>query len=520
MSGADLLLGIDVGTTGTKAALYDRAGRLHSLGQAEYETHHVRPGWVEQAPEDWWQATCAAIRQALDAVPHGAQRVAGLAVSSQAPTLIALDRAGRPLRPALIWMDRRADAEAQELAALLGPGRIEQITGNRPDPFYVAAKLLWFRRHEPDAFAATAVFAQINGYIAYRLSGAWSLDAAHAGLLQLRDRRTGEWSAALCAACGVTPECFPPVCAGHQVIGAVTAAAADATGLAAGTPVMAGTVDGAAAAVEAGAVTPGVAAEMTGTSTVLLMPHDGSVVEPAFIAMPHAIPGVEMVLGAMVASGASLRWYRDQFGLVETTSAHELGLDAYDLLTLQADHTAPGSGGLVFLPYMMGERAPIWHTAARGVLFGLSLSTTRAQVIRAILEGAAYALRHNVEVAGRAGLTLTEVRSVGGGTRSATWNQIKADVLGLPIVLPTTSVGAPFGDAFLAGMGLGWYADPQAVLAELVRLTARYEPDRGRHMRYSELYAVYRALYEHVKGDFDALARVGGDTAVNEYRNE
>ena len=289
----------------------------------------------------------------------------------------------------------------------------------------------------------------------------------------------------------------------------MTTAAAEATGLAAGTPVMAGTVDGAAAAVEAGAVEPGIAAEMTGTSTVLLMPHDGRVLEPAFIAMPHAIPGIDMVLGAMVASGAALRWYRDQFGLVEMQAATGLNLDAYDLLNLQAEHAPPGSGGLIFLPYMMGERAPIWHTEARGVFFGLSLTTTRGQVIRAILEGAAYALRHNVEVARRAGLTLREVRSVGGGTRSAVWNQIKADVLGLPVALPETSVGAPFGDAVLTGMGLGWYPDPQAALAELVRVHGRYEPDPARHARYSELYAIYRRVYEHVKDDFDALARVG-----------
>jgi len=515
MAGADLLLGIDIGTTGTKAALYDRAGRLQGLGQAEYPTRHLRPGWVEQAPEDWWQAACAAIRQALAAVPDAAGRVAGLAVSAQAPTLLPLDRAGRPVRPALIWMDRRADAEAKELAVQLGPGRIEQLTGNRPDPFYVAPKLLWFRRHEPDAFAASAVFVQINGYIAYRLSGTLSLDPAHAGLLQVRDRRTGEWSAELCAACGVTPNSFPPIRAGHEIIGTVTTAAAEATGLAAGTPVMAGTVDGAAAAVEAGAVEPGIAAEMTGTSTVLLMPHDGRVLEPAFIAMPHAIPGIDMVLGAMVASGAALRWYRDQFGLVEMQAATGLNLDAYDLLNLQAEHAPPGSGGLIFLPYMMGERAPIWHTEARGVFFGLSLTTTRGQVIRAILEGAAYALRHNVEVARRAGLTLREVRSVGGGTRSAVWNQIKADVLGLPVALPETSVGAPFGDAVLTGMGLGWYPDPQAALAELVQVRSHFLPDAARHALYSELYAIYRRVYEHVKDDFDALARVGSEPSSN-----
>jgi xylulokinase len=504
----DLLFGIDIGTTGAKAALYDREGQLQALGHAEYETHHIRPEWVEQSPEDWWQATCAAVRSALAGLPHAAERVAGIAVSSQAPALVPLDAAGQPVRPALIWMDRRAEVEAQEIAGLLGAGRVEQISGNRPDPFYVAAKLRWFARHEPVARSQTAIFAQVNGYVNLRLTGELTLDHSHAGLLQLRDRRSGEWSAELCDACSVTPGCFPTVSQGHALIGAVTRDAANATGLRPGTPVMAGTVDGAAAAVEAGAVAPGIAAEMTGTSTVLLMPHDGSVSEPAFIAMPAALPGVELVLGAMVASGAALRWFRDQFGLAELEAGQRLGLDTYDLLTLEAGRAAPGSGGVVFLPYMMGERAPIWHTHARGVFFGLSLATTRGELVRAILEGAAYALRHNVEVARAAGLSLREVRSVGGGTRSPLWNQIKADVLGLPIALPTTSVGAPFGGAVLTGMGLGWYPDPQASLRELVRITGRYEPDPVRHAAYTELYAIYRRIYEHLKDDFDALAAI------------
>jgi xylulokinase len=502
----ELLLGLDVGTTGTKAALFDRSGRLQALGQAEYPTHHIRPGWVEQSPDDWWSAACTSIGSALADVPDASARIAGVAVSSQAPALIPLDRAGRPVRPALIWMDRRADAEAKALADRFGSETIERITGNRPDPLYVAAKALWFRNHEPAAFARTVLFVQVNGYLNWRLTGEYSMDRAHTGLLQLCDRRSGSWSTELCDACGVAPSLFPPVCPSQQIIGQVTAEAAQVTGLRHGTPVMAGTVDGAAAAVEAGAVAPGIAAEMTGTSTVLLMPHDGATVEPAFIAMPHALPGIELLLGAMVSSGAALRWYRDHLGLAEVQAAGQLGVDTYELLTLEANHALPGR--VIFLPYMMGERAPIWHTQARGVFFGLSLATSRGDLIRAILEGTAFALRHNVEVAHQAGLKISQVRSVGGGTRSGIWNQIKADVLGIPLVLPATSVGAPFGDAIVAGMGLGWYPDPQQALTELVKLQKRYEPDPEQNARYTQLFHIYRRIYEHLKDDFDALANV------------
>lgn len=503
-----LLLGIDVGTTGTKAALFTPDGQLLAVGQADYGVQPLRPGWVEQSPEDWWQATCHAVQQALAAVPGGADRVGGVAVSSQAPALLALDGAGQPLRPALIWMDRRAEAEVAELNELVGADNIFRITGNRTDAFYVAPKLRWFKNNEPQLFAQAKTFLQINGYIAYRLSGTFSLDPGHAALLQLRNYQTGEWSASLCEACGVEPEQFPPIYPSEYTQGEVTAQAAEQTGLRAGTPVMVGSVDASAAAIEAGAVMPGSAAEMTGTSTVLLMPTAGNVTEPAFIAMPHALPNLHLLLGAMVASGASLTWFRDQFGQLERSAAEQLNLNAFDLLTAQAESAPVGSDGVIFLPYMMGERAPIWHSNARGVFFGLSLATSKAAVVRSLLEGTAYALRHNVDVAQLAGLRMTEIRSVGGGTRSNLWNQIKADILGMPILLPQTSVGAPFGDAVLVGMGLGLYPNLQEAITNMVKVKVRYEPDPINHTRYSEIYTIYRKIYGQLRDVFDQAALV------------
>jgi len=498
-----LLLGVDVGTTGVKAALFDLNGRLESMGQAEYEVQHIRPAWVEQRPDDWWQAVGVAVRQALQSVANGSERVAAMAVSSQAPSLIPLDQSGEPLRPALIWMDRRAEAEAAHLAETVGFENICRVTGNRPDAFYVAAKLLWYKNHEPELFARTARFVQINGYVNYRLTGAFSMDPVHAALLQLRDYSTNEWSAELCDACGVDPRQFPDVAACHHIIGEVTRQAAEATGLRPGIPVMTGTVDGAAAALEAGVTRPGVAAEMTGTSTVLLMPKTGGAREPAFINMPHALPGLDLQLGAMVASGASLRWFRDEFG---TADVHDG--DPYEHLTNEASTVPAGSDGVIFLPYMMGERSPLWHTNARGVFFGLSLATPRAAIVRSILEGAVYALRHNAEVAARAGVPIHEVRSVGGGAKSDLWNQMKADILGIPICLPEVSAGAPFGDALLAGMGIGLYPDPDKSIRTMIRIRRQYEPVEERRQLYGEFYQVFRRIYEHLREDFDLAAQV------------
>jgi xylulokinase len=347
-----------------------------------------------------------------------------------------------------------------------------------------------------------------NGYINYRLTGRAVMDNVHAALLQLRDWRSGEWSEELCGASGADPSLFPPVFFGHEIVGEVTPEAARETGIPAGTPVTAGTVDGAAAALEAGAVASGTAAEMTGTSTVLLMPDETGVTEPAFIAMPHAVPRVRLLLGAMSSSGASLRWFRDQFGREEVDAGREAGEDPYDILTRDAKRVPAGCEGLLFLPYMMGERSPLWDSDARGVFFGLSLKTTKGTLVRAILEGTAVALRHNVDTARKAGVSIHEIRSVGGGTRSVLWNQIKADILGVPILLPRTTVGAAFGDAFLAGLGAGVYGEARGSLERMVQIRDRYEPDPRKAELYAELYALFRRLYEDLKGDFKRSARI------------
>ena len=408
----------------------------------------------------------------------------------------------------MIWMDRRAEAEAAQLSELVGAEEIYRITGNRPDVFYVAARLLWLRNHEPEVLRQTWQFVQVNGYVNYRLTGRLAMDPSHAVLLQMRNYATGEWSKALCSACGVEPAQFPEVMDGHRVLGEVSVEAAAATGLRAGTPVMVGALDSPAAALEAGVAEPGIAVEMTGTSTVVIIPNDRGLTEPAMIAMPHALPGIHLLLGAMVSSGGCLRWFRDQFGQPEVQAATEEGTDAFDLLTRQAAQVRPGSEGVIFLPYMMGERSPLWHTNARGVFFGLSLATQKAALVRSILEGTAFALRHNVEVALRAGAELREMRSVGGCSRSDVWNRIKADVLGLPVLVPRTAVGSPYGAAIVAGMGTGAFPDVRESLLEMVQVARRFEPDQENHERYTQIYRVFRDIYEHLKGDFDRAASI------------
>lgn len=492
VSRAQALLGIDVGTTAVKAAVFLPDGTLRGSSSAEYATAFLGPGYVEQDPEDWWRACTSATAGAL--AEAGRPPVAAVCVSAQAPTLLPLDVRGNPLRAALIWMDRRAERECAQLRETLGEELVETVTGNRIDPFFVAPKLLWFRRNEPELFARTRVLIQATGYVVLRLTGELTLDREHASLLSLRDRRTDTWSEPLLEAVGATPGLFPRLVEADELVGTVTRRAAAETSLSPGVPVAGGTVDGAAAALEAGILDEGQAGEMTGASTVLMLPVEEPRSESAFVLMQHAVRDRWLLLGAIVASGASLRWLRDR-----------LGAASFDELTASAAQVPAGGEGLVFLPYMMGERSPIWDSEARGVFVGLTLATEGGALARAVLEGAAFAVRHNVETASAAGIEVRELRSVGGGARSRLWCQIKADVLGVPVLLPRTSVGAPFGDAALAGVAAGLYPDVREPL-RAIRIDERFEPRQEVRARYDDLYAAYRSAYHGLRGTFRQLA--------------
>jgi len=487
----ELLLGVDVGTTATKAVLVDSTGHIISQGRAEYPTKHLQAGWVEQDPNDWWKSFCQAVAIAKNGAPNA--KITGVAISSQAPTLVAVDANGDCVRNAMIWMDRRAQLEADELASNFP--NISQLTGNRADPYYVAAKIKWFIKNEPDNYRKTKYFLQIPGFLNYKLTGNFGLDSVHASLLQLRTADNLNWADDVMKFVGVSADKFPTIGQASEITGEVTKG--NQSGIDAGTPVYFGTVDGCSAAVETGVIDPGVVAEMTGTSTVLIMPTDGNNFNDAFVAIEHAIAGRQLRLGAMVASGASVAWLQQSI-LKEHTSIEEL--------TNQAKLVSPGSDGLIFLPYMMGERSPIWHTNARGVFFGLSLTTTPAMMFRAVLEGTAFALAHNVEIAKKSGIKIEEIRSIGGGSKSELWNQIKADVLGMPIAILKDSSGAAVGDAYLAGIGSGVFTDIRSTLASTVVIENRYQPNNKAHAYYQERYARYRSLYESVREEFDQSA--------------
>ena len=499
------LAGIDIGTTGTKAILSDGEGRLVAQAGQEYSTAYPHANWAEQDPQDWWRATCQVVQRVLAQAGIDPKQVAGISVSDQAPSLVAVDRSGEPLCSALIWMDRRSEEQCAWLREAVGQDRIATINGGRIDPYFLAPKLLWFKEHEPALYARSHQVLQANGYITHRLCGEFCMDNAVGPLTMLFDSGAQCWSAELIAAMGLDAAKLPPSLPCAQIVGSVTPAAAAASGFAAGTPVLAGMVDGAAAAIEAGLVRPGQAVEMTGQSTVVMIGSDRPYQGIDLFPLGHAIPDVHLVVGAMVATGGSLRWFRDQLGQEEIREAAQLGIDPFDLLSRAAESSPPGANHLVFLPYMYGERSPIWDTDARGVLFGLSLATRKADIVRAIMEGAAYGLRHNVEAAVAGGFDPHTLACVGGGARGGLWNQIKADILQRPIVLPTASSGAAMGDAIVAAAAVGLYPSVEDAVAHMVTQGAAYRPRPEYAALYDELYAIFRDLYPTLRPNFHRL---------------
>jgi len=503
-----LLIGVDVGTTSTKAVLFDEAGLQLAAAAEEYATAYPHNGWAEQDPEDWWRTTAIALNRLFADNRFDPAAVAAIGISCQAPSMAAVDRQGRPLAPALIWMDRRTEAQCTWLREQVGEETIAAINGGRVDPYYMAPKVLWFKEQMADRYRETYQILQANGYVIHKLSGVFTMDRSHGPISSFYDSAHGGWSDLLLDRMGIDRAKLPPLVDCADVVGAVTPEAAAATGLAAGTPIIAGMTDGTAAGIEAGLVHTGDAVEMTGQSTVLLICNDQPYLGRDLIPLGHAIPGKHLVVGALVASGGALRWFRDQLGASEQAAAARLGVDPFDLLSEAAAQSPPGANRLVFLPYMYGERSPIWDSDARGVFFGLSLATEKRDLVRSIMEGAAYGLRHNLEVAARAGFDATSLACVGGGARSALWNQIKADVLQRPIRLPRAATGAPFGDAVVAAAGVGLYPSIEAAVTAMVQPGATYQPQPTVATRYDALYQIYLDLYPALRSSFKALAAV------------
>ena len=506
----DLLLGIDIGTYSAKGVLCNPGGEVLATETIEHGLSLPRPGWAEHDADAIWWGECAALCRALLTGRYTGADVGAVGVSAIGACLLPVDGQGRPLRPGILYgIDTRAGDEIAWLNREYGEAALFDLGGMALTSQAIGPKVLWLRRNEPEVYAKTAKVLSAASYMVYRLTGEFVMDRHTASYYNpLIDVRTLEWDGRFAGAI-VEPEKLPRLRWSNEIAGEVSAAAAAETGLAPGTPVATGTIDAAAEAISVGVVAPGDMMVMYGTTMFFIQVTDRPTPDPRLWATGYCLPGLYDIAGGMATTGALTRWFRDELGGVEIAAEANGGPNAYAALADLAAGIAPGADGLICLPYFAGERTPINDSDARGVFAGLTLSHTRGHLYRAALEGTAYGVRHNLDVMTEMGAAPTRLVAVGGGAKNRTWMQIVSDVGGVAQTVPERTIGAAYGDAFLAGLASGLVPDLAVLNRDWVRVAETLSPDPGRHERYEPYYQIYQSLYAHAKRDLHALAELG-----------
>jgi len=495
-----LFLGIDVSTTGAKALLIDERGVVVASATTPLSLQTPKPLWSEQDPHEWWEGTARSIREVLGTAQASGPDVVAVGLTGQMHGLVLLDAQHRVLRPAILWNDQRTAAECDEIRERMG-GReaLVKATGNDALTGFTAPKILWVRGHEPEVYARAALVLLPKDYVRLRLTGKAAMDKADGSGTLLFDLPSRDWSAPVLERLDIPRTWLPPALEGPEATGAVSEEGARLTGLRAGTPVMAGGGDPAAAAAGAGSVTPGVASPTLGTSGVIFASTEAPLYEPQgrLHAFCHAVPGLWHFMGVTLSAAGSLQWYRDTLAKGQS----------FDALTAEAEGVPPGSEGLLFLPYLSGERTPHPDPKARGGFVGLTLRHGRGHLTRAVLEGVAFSMRDCFDLLKSAGLgSVSEVRVAGGGARSPLWRQICASALGVELVTVNSTEGAAYGASLLAAVGAGAFADVRSACAAAVSITGRTPPVPAWADVYERAHREYRALYPALKPGFDRSA--------------
>jgi xylulokinase len=504
----NFVLAHDLGTTGNKASLFDDQGMVQVSVFHPYETSYPQPGWVEQNPEDWWQAACISTQNLITTAGVAREDIACIVFSGQMMGCVAVDRHANPLRPAIIWADTRAVEEERWIIERAGMQETYQITGHRASASYSTAKILWIRNHQPELYAQAHKFIHAKDFIAARLTGKFATDYSDASGMNLFDLHRQDWSQVLLEAFQLDPKVLPELHASTDVIGEVSAVVADEIGLAAGTPVVIGGGDGSCAATGAGVVREGSAYLYIGSSSWIGIATREPILDPQLrtFTWAHLVPGLFTPTGTMQAAGGSYQWLRDTLCQAEKDTAEARNISAYELMNRLAEQSPPGANELLYFPYLLGERSPRWNPDARGVYFGLSMAHTRADIIRATLEGISLNLRVILEAFLDQGAVIPSIRVIGGGARGAVWRQILADIFGIPIQQPALLAEATsLGAALAGGIGVGIYPGFDLVdqLTPIVDVTY---PDPARKPLYDHLYEIFNQSYEAFVPIYHALA--------------
>jgi xylulokinase len=502
-----LLLGIDVGTSGCKITVFDFEGNVVASRRGTYQTFYPHTGYVEQNGEDWWATICQGIYSLLkdDVDP---QEIAAIGVDGTSWACIPIDKQGRPLRPVMLWLDRRAEKQAKWMKENIGEERLVHLNGNPVDSAYIIPKMLWLKENEPEIYARADKFLQSNGFIVYKFTGEYSQDYSQGYGFHFFNMEKGQWEENIAEELGISLDLVAPLYHCHEIIGSVTRKAAHETGLLPGIPVVAGGLDAACCTLGAGVIRPGQTQEQGGQAGGMSIQVDRSLIHPKLILGYHVIPDQWLLQGGTVGGGGTLRWFNEQLGSFEEQQAKDKNISPFEIMSQEAATIKAGCDGLIFLPFMAGERSPIWDSKARGVFFGLSYNKTRAHMIRAIMEGVGFSLLHNLETAAEVGAIARDLNSVGGAANSRVWTQIKADITGRTIHVPFSDHATTLGAAILAGVGAGIYKSFDEAVNKTVHITRTHYPNQQNNQIYKGYYQLYLQLYQQLKDLYQRLDKL------------
>ncbi len=499
------LLAHDLGTSGNKATLYSTDGQLIKSQVFQYDTHFFNGNWAEQDPDIWWRAVAETTKAILSGIDS--KHILAVSFSGQMQGCICVDRSGVPLRPAIIWADQRAQKETEELTSLIGMERFYHITGHRPSPSYSLLKLMWIKNNEPDVYNKTYKMLLCKDYMLFKLTGRYVTDYSDASGTNALDLNTLQWSDEILEAVKIHRDKLPEIMDSTQIAGGVTAEVAWLTGLAEGTPVVVGGGDGACAAVGAGCIKAGDTYSCLGSSAWIALAANKPVYDKEMrtFNFAHLVPGLIMPCGTMQTGGASYSWLKNELGLYEAAEAKKMGISPYDLINQKAMEAPPGANGILFLPYLLGERSPRWNVNARGAFIGLKMENKREDIFRAVLEGVAFNLKTILDVF-KTYQDIQEITLIGGGARGELWRQIMADVYDIPVLKPNyleeaTSMGA----AIAAGIGAGVFSD-FSVIKQFVKIESETWPIKEHNAIYRKIYPVFEQAYESLIDVYERLA--------------
>ncbi|RLI13494.1 xylulokinase [Candidatus Bathyarchaeota archaeon] len=503
------ILTIEIGTTACKVIIFDDLGRKIVAYSKEHPTFTPRVGWAEQDPRDWESSVVEGVRSVLGTKRVSASEISVVSITGQMHSAVPVDKTSKPLLRCIILTDRRSSKQCEAVSSEISPSEIYRITGNRLDPYITAPKLLWIKDNQPRVFEKTYKFLPPKDFIRLRLTDVFATEPIDASGSLLYNIRTGEWSTELLKIFGIPEEKMPEIHEPTEVIGEITEKAAQKTHLEKGTPVVVGGADD-IDILGTGAIQTGLASGHLGSSGEIAVCVDNPIFDPLgrVECYPHVIKSLWVVGGPISNAGTALRWLKDNFAKDLTDRSRREGIGVYEILDDEAVASEPGSRGLIFLPYLTGERCPIWDPDARGVLFGLTLMHSRKEVVRAVMEGVAYSLRDVTETIERLCVKIEEIRFADRAAKSRVWRQIIADVIGKSVLFTNVEESASLGTMILGAVGIGFYKTVTEACRKTVKIVETQNPYDENHETYSKLYSLYKRLYQNLYSEFKALKNV------------